>query len=60
MVIYFVIFGAGVAYILKLMHHAPALGERGVRVEPGPIRTSGITPERQMRESGRDIAPETS
>ena len=59
-VIYFVIFGAGVAYILKLMHHAPAQGERGVRSEPGPIRSTGITPERQMRESGHDIAPETS
>jgi cytochrome d ubiquinol oxidase subunit I len=58
-VIYFVIFGAGVAYILKLMHHAPARGERGVRVEPGPIRTAGVTPQNQMRESGHDIAPET-
>lgn len=59
-VIYFVVFGAGVAYILKLMHHAPALGERGVRVEPGPIRSSGINPDRQMRESGHDIAPEAN
>ncbi|MGR3463164.1 cytochrome ubiquinol oxidase subunit I [Limimaricola sp.] len=59
-VIYFLIFGAGIAYILKLMRHAPELGERGVRVEPGPIRTTGVTPERQMRESGHDTAPEAN
>ncbi len=57
-VIYFLIFGAGVAYILKLMAHAPAFGERGVRVEPGPIRTAGVTPQEQMRESGHDMKPE--
>ncbi len=57
-VIYFVIFGAGVAYILKLMAHAPELGERGVREEPGPIRTAGITPQQQMRESGHDMGAE--
>ncbi len=57
-VIYFVIFGAGVAYILKLMAHAPELGERGVREEPGPIRTAGITPQQQMRESGPDMGAE--
>ncbi|EYD71331.1 cytochrome ubiquinol oxidase subunit I [Limimaricola hongkongensis] len=57
-VIYFVIFGAGIAYILKLMRHAPERGERGVRVEPGPIRTTGITPQQQMREDGHDMAKE--
>ncbi len=43
-VIYFTIFGAGILYILKLMHHAPERGERGMDDGDGPIRTAGITP----------------
>ncbi|SHJ54324.1 cytochrome bd-I ubiquinol oxidase subunit 1 apoprotein [Palleronia salina] len=42
--IYFAIFGAGVIYLLKLMGNPPERGQRGVRTEPGPIRTGGITP----------------
>ncbi|WOI53193.1 cytochrome ubiquinol oxidase subunit I [Parvularcula sp. LCG005] len=47
-VVYFTVFGAGVFYILRLMSKPPELGERGVRSEPGPIRTSGTTPAAQM------------
>jgi cytochrome d ubiquinol oxidase subunit I len=41
-IVYFIVFGAGTLYILKLMGHAPAAGES----EPPelPIRTAGITP----------------
>ncbi len=46
--VYFVIFGAGVFYILRLMGHAPALGEPGISAAGGPIRTSGITPAPQL------------
>jgi cytochrome d ubiquinol oxidase subunit I len=43
--VYFVVFGAGTAYILKLMGHAPHPGEPGMEdALQGPIRTAGITP----------------
>jgi cytochrome d ubiquinol oxidase subunit I len=43
--VYFVVFGAGAAYILKLMGHAPHPGETGLPNTAGaPIRTTGITP----------------
>lgn len=43
--VYFVVFGAGTAYILKLMGHAPHPGETGMEdVQGAPIRTAGITP----------------
>ena len=46
--IYFFVFGAGVFYILRLMSHAPKLGEQGiVSGGEGPIRTAGITPASQ-------------
>ena len=50
-VIYFVVFGAGVFYILRLMGKGPQPGEPGVRAE-GPIRTAGITPAPQVAASG--------
>ena len=53
-VIYFAVFGAGVIYLLRLMSQPPVQGQRGVRAEPGPIRTSGITPQRQVREKDYD------
>ena len=44
-VVYFAVFGAGVWYILHLMHSPPHVGEKGVkRGDTGPIRTAGITP----------------
>ena len=43
--VYFAVFGVGVWYILKLMHHAPHAGEPGIEAGPDrPIRTAGITP----------------
>ena len=42
-VVYFIVFGAGVLYILRLMSHAPHRGEQGP--ERGqPVRAAGITP----------------
>jgi len=48
-VVYFVVFGAGVFYILRMMNRSPSINE----AEPaqdgeGPIRTSGITPAGQI------------
>ena len=43
--VYFAVFGAGVWYILHLMHKPPHAMETGVkRGDKGPIRTAGITP----------------
>jgi cytochrome bd ubiquinol oxidase subunit I len=42
--IYFAVFGAGVVYMLRLMARPPEPGTLGMRSEPGPIRTSGVTP----------------
>ena len=52
-VIYFVVFGAGVYYIFRLMARPPVLGEPGVEGEGGPIRTSGVTPSAQVGKSGK-------
>ncbi|RIV85085.1 cytochrome ubiquinol oxidase subunit I [Aurantiacibacter zhengii] len=44
-IVYFAVFGAGVWYILHLMHKPPHTGELGAkRGDKGPIRTAGITP----------------
>jgi cytochrome d ubiquinol oxidase subunit I len=44
-VVYFAVFGAGVWYILHLMHKTPHALETGVKQgDTGPIRTAGITP----------------
>lgn len=41
--VYFVVFGAGISYILRLMGQPPQAGEPGP--EPGqPLRAAGITP----------------
>lgn len=48
-IVYFFVFGAGVFYILRLMRQAPKTDEKGVSVEDGPIRTSGITPAQQVK-----------
>jgi cytochrome d ubiquinol oxidase subunit I len=42
-VVYFIVFGAGTGYIVKLMGHAPHRGETGPEVE-GPVRAAGIMP----------------
>ncbi|TRW16648.1 cytochrome ubiquinol oxidase subunit I [Glacieibacterium frigidum] len=41
--VYFVVFGVGTWFIVKLMGHAPHPGETGVP-QGGPTRTAGITP----------------
>ncbi|PWW03490.1 cytochrome bd-I ubiquinol oxidase subunit 1 apoprotein [Hoeflea marina] len=41
-VVYFFVFGAGVFYILRLMHRAPVIDE-SENVD-GPIRAAGVTP----------------
>jgi cytochrome d ubiquinol oxidase subunit I len=44
-IVYFIVFGSGTAYILKLMSHPPHPGEPGLQAGPdGPIRSAGITP----------------
>jgi cytochrome d ubiquinol oxidase subunit I len=50
-VVYFIVFGAGVLYILRLMSHSPHRGEGGP--ERGqPVRAAGITPAPQVSEGG--------
>ena len=42
-VVYFIVFGAGLVFILRMMAHEPELGESGPDPRE-PIRTSGIAP----------------
>jgi len=42
-IVYFAVFGAGLAFILRLMAKEPEMGESGLDPRE-PIRTSGITP----------------
>lgn len=46
-VVYFVVFGAGIWYLFRLFAHPPEPHESGVESEP-PIRTAGITPGQQV------------
>jgi cytochrome bd ubiquinol oxidase subunit I len=41
-IVYFTVFGAGVWYIVHLMHKPPHVGETGL--DGAPIRSSGVTP----------------
>jgi cytochrome d ubiquinol oxidase subunit I len=44
-IVYTIVFGIGVWYILRLLAKPPPGGETGVDDdEPGPVRTAGITP----------------
>jgi len=48
-IVYFIVFGAGVFYILKLMSHPPHRGEQGPdRGEP--MRAAGLTPSPEVAE----------
>ncbi len=47
-IVYFVVFGAGVVYLLRLMAAAPHSGEEGPR-EGAPSHAAGITPATAMR-----------
>jgi cytochrome bd ubiquinol oxidase subunit I len=50
-VVYFLVFGAGVYFLLRLMAKPPETGETGL--PPGePIRTTGITPTPPLRTPG--------
>ena len=51
-IVYFIVFGAGVFYILRLMSHAPHRGEPGPQRDQ-PVRAAGITPAPQVAEGGR-------
>jgi cytochrome d ubiquinol oxidase subunit I len=42
-VVYFIVFGMGVFYILRLMGAPPHLGEEGPRADM-PARAAGLTP----------------
>ncbi len=50
MIVYFLVFGAGTLYILRLMEHAPHPGE--TEEARAPIRTAGITPSPSVRRPG--------
>jgi cytochrome d ubiquinol oxidase subunit I len=45
-IVYFIVFGAGVFYILRLMAREPESGAE--RLQEGPTRTAGITPAIQL------------
>jgi cytochrome d ubiquinol oxidase subunit I len=51
-IVYFLVFGAGTIYILRLMKHAPHHGETAPA--QAPIRSAGITPGGSLRRSGGD------
>lgn len=47
-IVYFIVFGAGVFYVLRLMGKPPTLQDRGPSAEAGPIRSAGLTPALQI------------
>jgi cytochrome d ubiquinol oxidase subunit I len=47
-IVYFLVFGAGVFYLLRLMKTGPEFDQKGMATAEGPIRTSGITPAQQI------------
>ncbi|MES2751350.1 MAG: cytochrome ubiquinol oxidase subunit I [Pseudomonadota bacterium] len=51
-IVYFIVFGMGVFYILRLMHEPPHHGEQGPR-EDVPQRAAGITPAHAAPASGQ-------
>jgi cytochrome d ubiquinol oxidase subunit I len=48
-VVYFIVFGAGILFILRLMGRAPGLGEMGPP-KGMPVRSAGVTPVESLRE----------
>jgi cytochrome d ubiquinol oxidase subunit I len=42
--VYFVVFGVGVYYLLKLMRRPPTPLDTDQELDAGPIRTAGIVP----------------
>lgn len=55
-IVYFIVFGIGTWYILRLMSHAPHAGEP--QPARAPIRTAGITPGPALERSGADPRPD--
>ena len=53
-VVYFVVFGAGVFYILRIVSKTPE-GEKD-ELHDGPTRTAGITPVQQLEAEGKGNA----
>lgn len=56
--VYFIVFGIGTLYILKLMGRPPHVGEPGPA--EAPIRTAGITPAPSIGRRGADRRPDLS
>jgi cytochrome d ubiquinol oxidase subunit I len=54
--VYFIVFGIGTLYILKLMARPPEIG--GPDPADGPIRTAGITPAPSIGHHGADSRPD--
>jgi cytochrome d ubiquinol oxidase subunit I len=50
-IVYFIVFGLGVFYILRLMHQPPHHGEQGPR-DDAPARAAGITPAAALASRG--------
>ena len=55
-IVYFLVFGIGTWYLLRLMGHAPHEGETGPT--GAPIRTAGITPAPSLKKRGADPRPD--
>jgi cytochrome d ubiquinol oxidase subunit I len=51
-VVYFIVFGAGVFYMVRLMRREPEAADR--TLEHAPTRAAGITPAQQVAETGGD------
>jgi cytochrome bd ubiquinol oxidase subunit I len=51
-VVYFLVFGAGTFYILRLMAHTPRIDEPDIE-QGAPMRAAGITPAAAVASSGR-------
>lgn len=50
-IVYFIVFGAGTFYILRLMYRMPA-ADADVPLQEGPTRAAGITPAQQIEGDG--------
>jgi cytochrome d ubiquinol oxidase subunit I len=48
--VYFIVFGAGIFYILRLMSHSPHPGEEGPERDQ-PVRAAGLTPSQAVPDS---------
>ncbi len=53
--VYFIVFGAGIVYLLRLMNRPPDPQERDADTEAA-IRTAGLTPAQQQRAKGTPAA----